>query len=122
VELYSTPHYAFKVWSSVKKEQGYFTFTCILSDERGDFRSTPLQHLRTKPNIAASVGTIFGTPVVEQHSLPWSHIFGCLQYHEIFIPLRQTLFFETAGSHSEPNQGSRVGVPFQHSIFGLQIA
>jgi hypothetical protein len=35
------------------------------------------------------------------------HIFfGCLQYPEIFVPLRQTLFLETARSHSEPNEGT----------------
>jgi len=41
------------------------------------------------------------------------HFFGCLQYPEIFIPLRQTLFLEIARTHSEPNQGNRVGVPNQ---------
>jgi hypothetical protein len=36
------------------------------------------------------------------------HIFfGCLQYPEIFVPLTQALFLETARSHSEPNQGNR---------------
>jgi hypothetical protein len=39
--------------------------------------------------------------------------FGCLQYPEIFVPLKQTLFLETATSHLEPNKGNRVGVPFQ---------
>jgi len=38
---------------------------------------------------------------------------GCLQYLEVFVPLRQTLFLETARSHSEPNQGNKVGVSFQ---------
>jgi hypothetical protein len=47
------------------------------------------------------------------------HIFlGYLQYPEIFGPLRQTLFLETATSHLEPNQGNMVGVPFHQSIFG----
>jgi hypothetical protein len=50
---------------------------------------------------------------VEQLSVSSSHFFGCLQYPEIFVPLRQTLFLETARSHSEPNQRNRVGVPFQ---------
>jgi hypothetical protein len=33
-----------------------------------------------------------------------SHFFGCLQYPEIFVPLRQTLFLETARGHLEPNR------------------
>jgi hypothetical protein len=40
----------------------------------------------------ASAGNIFGTPVVEYLSVPLSHFFRCLQYPEIFIPLRQTIF------------------------------
>jgi hypothetical protein len=39
--------------------------------------------------------------------------FECLQYPEIFTPLRQTLLFDTLKSHSDPNQGNRVSVPFQ---------
>jgi len=41
------------------------------------------------------------------------HISLSLQYPDIFFPLRQSLFLETARSHMEPNQGQRVGVPFQ---------
>jgi hypothetical protein len=40
-------------------------------------------------------------------------IFGHLHCPEIFSSLRQTLFLETTRNHSEPNQGNRVGVPFQ---------
>jgi len=40
------------------------------------------------------------------------HVFGCLQYPQISVPLRQTLFLETARSLLEPNQGNRMGVPF----------
>jgi hypothetical protein len=43
--------------------------------------------------------------------------FGCLQNPKIFVTSRQTLFLERATSNSEPNQGNRVGVPFQQSIF-----
>jgi len=58
----------------------------------------------------------------------WKHFYNCFcgialsaivtyiwipQCAEIFVPLRQTLFLETATSLSEPNQGNRVGVPFQ---------
>jgi hypothetical protein len=39
--------------------------------------------------------------------------FRCLHYPEIFVPLRQTLFLETARSHSELNVGNMVGVPLQ---------
>jgi hypothetical protein len=54
--------------------------------------------------------------------VPSLHFFGCLQYPEIFIPLRLTLFLETARSHLEPNQVNRVGVPFHYSIFGPEAA
>jgi len=57
---------------------------------------------------------------VEQFSVLLSHFFGCLQYPEIFTPLRQTLFLETAKNYSEPNQGNRVTVPFQF-ISGPEI-
>jgi len=50
------------------------------------------------------------------------NFFGCLQYPETFVPLGQTLFLETARSHLEPNQGNRVCVPFQSSIFGQATA
>jgi hypothetical protein len=49
---------------------------------------------------------------VEQCSFP-SH-FLCLQYSEI-VCSKQTLFLERIRSHSEPNQGNKVGVT---SIFG----
>jgi hypothetical protein len=41
----------------------------------------------------------------------------------MFIPLRQTLFFETATRHSEQNQGNRVGEVFEFSnrFLGLRI-
>jgi hypothetical protein len=55
---------------------------------------------------------------VEQLSVPLSYFLGCLQYPEIFVRLRQTLFLKISRSHSEPNQGNGVGVPFQLSIFG----
>jgi hypothetical protein len=32
------------------------------------------------------------------------HISLCVQYPEIFVPLRQTLFLETVRSHSGPNE------------------
>jgi hypothetical protein len=54
--------------------------------------------------------------------VPLSHFFGCLHYPEIFVPLRQTLFFETIRSNLEPNQGNRMGIPFQQSIFGPESA
>jgi len=65
--------------------------------------SSPLEHQCTLPNNAATVGNTFGTPIVEHFSLPSSHFFGCLQYPEIFITLRQNLFLERARSHLEPN-------------------
>jgi hypothetical protein len=37
-------------------------------------------------------------------------LFGCRQYFDISVPLRYTLFGNR--SHSEPNLGMRVGVPF----------
>jgi hypothetical protein len=43
-------------------------------------------------------------PSLEQLTMQSSHFFGCLQYLEIFIHLRQTLFLEKERSHLEPNQ------------------
>jgi hypothetical protein len=54
------------------------------------------------------------TPVVEWLSVPLPHFFGCLQYPEVFIPLRQTSFLETTGSCSEPNQENRVMFHFNN--------
>jgi hypothetical protein len=42
-----------------------------------------------------------------------SNFFGCLQYPEVFIPLGQTLFLETARCCSEENDRKRVGDPLQ---------
>jgi hypothetical protein len=50
-----------------------------------------------------------------------SHFYGCLKNPEI-VPLRQTLFLETARRHSEPNQGNRVCVTFQKLILGPETA
>jgi hypothetical protein len=47
--------------------------------------------------------------------------FRCLQYPEIFVILRQILVLETARSHSEPNEGYRVSVPFHYSFFGQKL-
>jgi hypothetical protein len=58
-------------------------------------------------------GVTFGTAAVKELSAPLSQFFECLQYPEFFVPLRQTLFLKIATSHLEPNQGNRVGVPFQ---------
>jgi hypothetical protein len=41
--------------------------------------------------------------------VPSSHSFGCLHYPKIFVPLRQTLFLETARRHSERNQRNWMG-------------
>jgi hypothetical protein len=49
-------------------------------------------------------------------------LFSWLRHPEIFSPLRQKLFLETARSHSEPNQGNGVDVAFQQSIFGVETA
>jgi hypothetical protein len=49
-------------------------------------------------------------------SVPSSYFCGCLQYFEIIVPLRQTLFLKITGSRLELNQGNGVGVPFQYSI------
>jgi hypothetical protein len=75
--------------------------------ERGHLQSNSLQQLCTWLNDDANAGNISGTPVVEQLPVPSSHLFGCIQYREIFIPLRQILFLETATSH--PIQIWRIG-------------
>jgi len=48
--------------------------------------------------------------------------FRCLTSPETFVPLRQTLFSETTRSHSEPNQGNRMGLPLQYSTFEPETA
>jgi len=69
-----------------------------------NFEVLPLSSYALSPKmLPATAGNIFGAPLMEQ---PSSHFFGCLQYREIFIPLRKSLFLETARSHSEPNQGT----------------
>jgi hypothetical protein len=50
---------------------------------------------------------------VEYLSVPSSHFLDVF-YPEIFIPLRQILFLETARSHSESNHGNRMGVSFHN--------
>jgi len=47
--------------------------------------------------------------------------FGCLQYPEIFVPLKQTLFLETARSHSEPYQGIGWVFHFSSRILGQKL-
>jgi hypothetical protein len=47
----------------------------------------------------------FGNPVVESFQCYCNISFGCLQYPEIFIPLRQNLFSETARGHMEQIRG-----------------
>jgi hypothetical protein len=69
--------------------------------DRGQLRSTPREQLCTWPNDATTIETIFGTPVVEQLSVLMSHFFGCLQYPEIFVTLRQALLLETEDVRSQ---------------------
>jgi hypothetical protein len=44
------------------------------------------------------------------------HHFFFLQYPEFPIPVRQTLFLETARSYLEQNHGNRVGVVLQQLL------
>jgi hypothetical protein len=43
------------------------------------------------------------------------------QYPEIFVPLRQTLFLETATSHSEPNDGNRGVLHFSNQFLDQKL-
>jgi hypothetical protein len=83
------------LWSS----RNYFIASMTLYlelTERGCLWSTPLEQLCTEPSDVATVGNIFGT-LVKWLSVPLSPFFFpvCLQYPELFILLRQTLFLET---------------------------
>jgi hypothetical protein len=73
----------------------------------------PWAAMHLQPNDAATVGNIFETSIVEQLSVTSHFIFGCFQYPEILVPLRHTLFLETARSHLELNQRNTAGVSFQ---------
>jgi hypothetical protein len=87
------------------------TYLYIYSLLRGvTFKALPLSSYVLSPVMLPLLGS-FGTPVVKYLSVPFSHFFffGCLQYLDIFIPLWQTLFLETARSHSEPNRWTRIG-------------
>jgi hypothetical protein len=61
--------------------------------------------------LPATFGNIFGTPVVEEFSVPPSH-FYVLNILKFLSLLRQVLFLERATSHSEPNKEHWVGVTF----------
>jgi len=43
--------------------------------ERGHLQSTPVEQLCTYPSDATTAGNIFGSPAVEQLSVPTSHFF-----------------------------------------------
>jgi hypothetical protein len=47
--------------------------------------------------------------------------FGCLHWPEIFVPLRQSLFMETAKNHSEWNQGNRGVFHFSIRFLGQKL-
>jgi hypothetical protein len=46
---------------------------------------------------------------------------GYLQYPEMFVPLRQTLFLETARRHSDPNQGIGLVFHFIYQVLGQKL-
>jgi hypothetical protein len=61
----------------------------------------------TKPNDAATVGNIL--ELLLWSGFQYYNHFFISQYPEIFVPFRQTLFFETARSHQEPIQRNIQG-------------
>jgi hypothetical protein len=81
--------------------------------ERGHLRSASLDQLCTYPTMLPLLEHFWKSCCGIDSITVITFFFGCIQYPEMFIPLRQTLFLETARSHSEPNQGNRVGVSFQ---------
>jgi hypothetical protein len=89
--------------------------------ERGHLQGTPLEQLCTEPSDAATVRNIFGTPVVEQLSVQSSHLFGCLQYPEIFIPLRQTSFLEQPEVMWSQTKGKGWVLHFSNRFSGQKL-
>jgi hypothetical protein len=55
------------------------------------------------------------------HVMVTFFFFGCLQYPEIFIRLRQTLFLETATSHSSKIRAIRWVFRFSNRFLGQKL-
>jgi len=77
------------------------------------FEELPLISYSLSPMLLPLFGTILGLLLWNSFQCHRHFFFGCLQYPEILVPLRQYLFFETPRSHMEPNKRSRMGVSFQ---------
>jgi hypothetical protein len=91
--------YSERVWKEAYTRRGYEVPRMILLQvylythsllKAVTFKVLPLSSCALSPMmLPATVGNVFGTPAVVT-------FFGCLQYPEIFVPLRQTLFMKTA--------------------------
>jgi hypothetical protein len=77
--------------------------------EKGHLQILPLSSYALSPMMLSMLETFL--ELLLWNSFSAVTFLVCLQYPEIFIPLKQTLFSETARSHSEPNNGNMVGVP-----------
>jgi hypothetical protein len=76
-------------------------YPCICSILRGvTFEALPLSSYALSPMILPLLETFLELLLWNSLSVPSSHFFGCHQYPEIFTPLRQALFLETARSRS----------------------
>jgi hypothetical protein len=62
--------------------------------------------------LPTTTGNIFGTPVVEELSVP-SHFFWISLISSNLLTFNADFTSGNSPSHSESNQGNRVGVPFQ---------
>jgi hypothetical protein len=60
--------------------------------ERVTFEVLPFSSYALSPMMLPLLETFLELLLWNSFQMPSSHIFGCLQYPEIFVPLRQTLF------------------------------
>jgi hypothetical protein len=110
-------HTRARVYRHEMKFPEWFHFkphTCILTAywEGPPPKYSPWAGMHLSQRYCHSFGNILGSSVVEWLSAIVT-FFLCLQYSQIFVPVRQTLFLEAATSPSEANQMNRVGVLFQ---------
>jgi hypothetical protein len=77
------------------------------------FEALPLRSCALSPPMLSLFITFLKHLLWDSFQYHHHFFIGCLQYPEIVVPLRQTLFLNTARSHLEPNQGNGVSTPFQ---------
>jgi len=91
--------------------QGYL-YTLQHTERGVNFEVLPLSSYALSPTMLPLLETFWNSYCGMAFSAV-VRFFECLQYHEMFVPLRWTLFLETATSHLESNHMNRVGISFQ---------